>query len=304
MKIQHLLLTAAFAFHPALLAQEDVSAEDIEIADVTVDATNSDIFMPEEERRAGEVPAMFRDDSLLDDSYTNRELGINVYTAPSISKIFTQLDNLPPIPEAYVLRNRPEKLPINAGSLALEMGYLLADGFIAVRSGHMNDVKPIALDLTRYGKAIGVARCDDMSGELTMSLDVMKYDGSTLIGNIDCRMPVTSTEENTVIPTVSRLKQIGFNVATPRLTEPHYVDPELPFIKTLLSVYEKHTGLKGECLAIGGGTYVHDINNGVAFGCILPDLDTHMHGANEFMPIKDILMSAKIFADAIIQICK
>lgn len=156
MKIQHLLLTAAFAFHPALLAQEDVSAEDIEIADVTIDATNSDIFMPEEERRAGEVPAMFRDDSLLDDSYTNRELGINVYTAPSISKIFTQLDNLPPIPEAYVLRNRPEKLPINAGSLALEMGYLLADGFIAVRSGHMNDVKPIALDLTRYGKAIGV----------------------------------------------------------------------------------------------------------------------------------------------------
>ena len=155
-----------------------------------------------------------------------------------------------------------------------------------------------------HGKAIGVARCDDMSGELTMSLDVMKYDGSTLIGNIDCRMPVTSTEENTVVPTVARLRKIGFNVATPRLTEPHYVDPELPFIKTLLSVYEKHTGLKGECLAIGGGTYVHDINNGVAFGCILPDLDTHMHGANEFMPIKDILMSAKIFADAIIQICK
>lgn len=123
---------------------EDVVAEDVPESEITV------------ERRHGEVPALFRDDSGLDDSHVNQELGINVYTAPSISKIFDQLDNLPAIPEEYVLRNRAEKLPINTGSLALEMGYLLADGFIAVRSGHMNDIKPIALDLTRFGKAIGV----------------------------------------------------------------------------------------------------------------------------------------------------
>lgn len=99
---------------------------------------------------------MFRDDAMLDDSHSNQELGINVYTAPSISKIFDQMDQMPPIPEDYVLRKRPEKLSTHAGSLALEMGYLLADGFIAVRSGHMNDIKPIALDLSRYGKAMGV----------------------------------------------------------------------------------------------------------------------------------------------------
>lgn len=110
----------------------------------------------ESSRRPGEVPAMFRDDAMLDESHSNQELGINVYTAPSITKIFNQLDDLPAIPEEYVLRNRPEKLPTDAGALAMEMGYLLADGFIAVRSGHMNDVKPIALDLTRYGNAMGV----------------------------------------------------------------------------------------------------------------------------------------------------
>ena len=114
------------------------------------------IVLPDAPRRPGEVPAMFRDDELLDDSHSNQELGINVYTAPSISKIFAQLDHLPAIPEEYVLRNRRENLPLDAGKLALEMGYLMADGFIAVRSGHMNDIKPIALDLTRYGKAMGV----------------------------------------------------------------------------------------------------------------------------------------------------
>lgn len=154
MRIHYLLFAAALAFSSASWAQNTADTE--EIADVTIDGAPDDIFVREENRREGEVPAMFRDDSLLDDSYTNRELGINVYTAPSISKIFAQLDDLPAIPEAYVLRKRPEKLPIDAGKLALEMGYLLADGFIAVRSGHMNDIKPIALDLTRYGKAIGV----------------------------------------------------------------------------------------------------------------------------------------------------
>ncbi len=137
------------------LAAQEVS-EDIAGEEVVADGMPEFEQPAAEERRPGEVPAMFRDDAMLDESHSNQELGINVYTAPSISKIFDQLDNLPAIPEEYVLRNRPERMPTDTGNLALEMGYLLADGFIAVRSGHMNDVKPIALDLTRYGKAMGV----------------------------------------------------------------------------------------------------------------------------------------------------
>ena len=134
--------------------EEQVSdAEDIEAVDGTPEYEISEF---RQTRKPGEVPAMFRDDSMLDESIINQELGINVYTAPSISKIFNQLDDLPAIPDAYVLRSRPEKLSTEAGRLALEMGFLMADGFIAVRSGHMNDIKPIALDLVRYGKALGV----------------------------------------------------------------------------------------------------------------------------------------------------
>ncbi len=156
MKTNRILISAALACALTVNAQEASDCEEVAIDDVAVGSAPADIFAVEEERKEGEVPVMFRDDSMLDESHSNRELGINVYTAPSISKIFAQLDDLPTIPEPYVLRERPEKLPIDAGSLALEMGYLLADGFIAVRSGHMNDVKPIALDLTRYGKAMGV----------------------------------------------------------------------------------------------------------------------------------------------------
>ncbi len=140
---------------PALHAQE-VPEFSEDAIDAALDGVPEYVIQEDSNRRPGEVPAMFRDDAMLDESHSNQELGINVYTAPSISKIFAQLDNLPAIPEDYVLRRRPENLPMDAGKLALEMGYLLADGFIAVRSGHMNDIKPIALDLSRYGKAMGV----------------------------------------------------------------------------------------------------------------------------------------------------
>ncbi len=154
-----LIVPAALLCAPVVNAQATLEAatdvQDI-VQDIVQDGEPDFMDDAAEARRPGEVPAMFRDDSLLDENRSNVELGINVYTAPSITKIFDQLDNLPAIPEEYVLRNRPEKLPTQAGSLALEMGYLLADGFIAVRSGHMNDIKPIAMDLTRYGKALGV----------------------------------------------------------------------------------------------------------------------------------------------------
>ena len=155
MPIRHVLLTTAALGLPLLYAQELPEFSE-EAVDTAFDGIPEYLPQADENRRPGEVPAMFRDDAMLDDSHSNQELGINVYTAPSISKIFAQLDNLPAIPEEYVLRNRPQNLPMDAGKLALQMGYLLADGFIAVRSGHMNDIKPIALELSRYGKAIGV----------------------------------------------------------------------------------------------------------------------------------------------------
>lgn len=167
-------MTGAWSQEAANEPETDVEAiETADVADVTECADTGDVTdadgieasdgtpdydVPDarQSRKPGEVPAMFRDDSKLDDSIINQELGINIYTAPSISKIFDQLDNLPAIPDEYVLRPRPEKLSTEAGQLALEMGVLMADGFIAVRSGHMNDIKPIALELVRYGKALGV----------------------------------------------------------------------------------------------------------------------------------------------------
>ena len=84
---------------------------------------------------------------------------------------------------------------------------------------------------------------------------------------------------------------------------PHHVDGNSPFVKTLLGAYEEYTGRKGECVSMGGGTYVHDLKNGVAFGAALPETDNRMHGADEFAVIDELLLSAKIFAQVIADLC-
>ena len=146
-----IFLTASVLLNsPVLMAQSP------EIEEEAMDGVPDFVQFSDEDGAMPEVPALFRDDALLDESHENRELGVNVYTAPSISKIFQQLEELPPVPEEYVLRDRPSRISTASGRIALEMGYLLADGFIAVCSGHMNDINPIALELNRYGRALGV----------------------------------------------------------------------------------------------------------------------------------------------------
>ena len=81
---------------PLLYAQETALDE------IAADGTPEYIIPGDESSSTIEIPEMFRDDALLDESHSNRELGINVYTAPSISKIFDQLEKLPAIPEEYV----------------------------------------------------------------------------------------------------------------------------------------------------------------------------------------------------------
>ena len=79
--------------------------------------------------------------------------------------------------------------------------------------------------------------------------------------------------------------------------------PTYQFVKTLLKAFETYTGRKGECQAMGGGTYVHDLKNGVAFGAAMPETDNKMHGPDEFAVLDELVVSAKIFAQAIVDLC-
>ena len=50
-------------------------------------------------------------------------------------------------------------------------------------------------------------------------------------------------------------------------------------------------------------TVPHELKNGVAFGAALPGTDNRMHGADEFAVIDELMVSAKIFAQVIVDLC-
>ncbi|MCD7841288.1 MAG: M20/M25/M40 family metallo-hydrolase [Lachnospiraceae bacterium] len=153
------------------------------------------------------------------------------------------------------------------------------------------------------GRALGVYREEAQSGAVTLCFSILDYTPERLSGTFDARLPIGCTEENTKKPIMEALAQHGIQLSDRPMTKPHCVPGDSDFVRILLDSYEHYTGIKGEPISTGGGTYVHGLERGVAFGCMTPDVDNHMHGDDEFMVIDRLLMSVKIFADAIVRIC-
>lgn len=153
------------------------------------------------------------------------------------------------------------------------------------------------------GKNLGIYRNDEESGELTLSFSMIDFTSEKFYGAFDSRLPVGCTDENTKDVLIKVFAENGIAFADHPMTPPHCVPGDSDFVKLLLGSYERYTGIKGKPLAIGGGTYVHELERGVAFGCAMPGEDCHMHGDDEFMSIDTLMISTKIFADAILKIC-
>ena len=128
-------LTALFVLFavPALplVAQEDPKSEGTEV-------------------RYKGIPA-----DLMDDEHVREELAVNEFTAPSISKLFDTLQFLMPLPVMETERKMPARMPMDRADLAIELGFLIADGFLVVQAEQLEKVEELAKDLTRYGKALG-----------------------------------------------------------------------------------------------------------------------------------------------------
>lgn len=153
------------------------------------------------------------------------------------------------------------------------------------------------------GKALGIAMKDELSGSLTLAFSLLRVTDSCLDGTFDSRCPVCATEENVLKVVKQNMEEKGFSFLTEEMRPPHHVDGNSDFVRTLLKAYETYTGRKGECISTGGGTYVHELKNGVAFGAAMPETNNRMHGADEYAVIEELVVSAKIFAQVIVDLC-
>ncbi len=156
------------------------------------------------------------------------------------------------------------------------------------------------------GETVGIKSSDEKSGALTFVFSKMSFENGEFIGQFDIRFPIceSSASVRKKMEKTLSTNGPGLEIAEWNGVEPHYTDENSEFVQTLLSVYQEMTHKKAFCISIGGGTYVHDIEGGVAFGAEFLGDDSRMHGADEFMTLEKLVLNAKIFAEAILRICK
>ncbi|MDE7226224.1 MAG: Sapep family Mn(2+)-dependent dipeptidase, partial [Ruminococcus sp.] len=159
-----------------------------------------------------------------------------------------------------------------------EKGDNAITAFLADYSGDSRLLKSFQ-QYFQHGDTSGSAIFGENSQDFTCVLSLLKTVENSLTGGIDIRFPMNRTKAEVSGIICDVLKKIGFTIDKCEGSEPHYTDENSDFVKSLLRVYERVTGDKGYCITIGGGTYVHEIEGGVAFGAQFPDEDGNMHGA-------------------------
>lgn len=156
-----------------------------------------------------------------------------------------------------------------------------------------------------YGDGLGVALEDEVSGKTVLSLTICSFSQEEgFDGRFDCRACVSANNENTTNVIYNRFREAGLEPMTEKsMYPPHHIPEESELVQTLLNVYEDMTGSRPKPLCIGGGTYVHDIENGIAFGCGFEGLDNRLHAADEFITLEQLLFTCKIYARTILAFC-
>ena len=88
--------------------------------------------------------------------HEREELGVNPYTAPAVSEIFQQLDDLKPLPFDQLKRDFPQATHATREQMGLVFGGLVADGFLIVQAQKKNLVEDLGKILLRQARSLGV----------------------------------------------------------------------------------------------------------------------------------------------------
>ncbi len=195
------------------------------------------------------------------------------------------------------------KFGINA---ATYLATFLVDHDLDASGAHFVKVVSEYMHLDYNGKKLNAYIKHDVMGETTSSANLFDYsqDGVKKV-TLNVRHPEGITKDEIMDNMKEVLKDAGVSIEIiGDVKTPHYVPGDDPLVKTLLDVYEEHTGDKGEEQSIGGGTYGRILERGVAYGAMFPGEENVMHQPNEFMPVDSLLKATAIYADAIYRLAK
>ena len=132
---------------------------------------------------------------------------------------------------------------------------------------------------------------------------MIETNGDEITGSIDVRSPVTISTKTVLKAMKDRLTDPNGTIEFPTVVEPLFFPADSQLVSSLVDAYAEVTGdTETKPMTMGGGTYAKGIHNTIAFGCSFPGKDYHIHDANEFVGIDELLLQTEIYVNALIKL--
>lgn len=149
------------------------------------------------------------------------------------------------------------------------------------------------------GLAIFGEVSDEVSGMLTFNAATLTIKPDETVLGVDIRFPVTVEKEGIVSKLQEAAEAAGLSYTEYDYIAPLYVPKESELVQTLMKVYQDKTGDMREAMVSGGATYARTMENCVAFGAQMPEVEGTLHGPNERMSLEGIYQAMAIYAEAL-----
>lgn len=166
-----------------------------------------------------------------------------------------------------------------------------------------------------YGESFNIASEDEDTGRTTHVAGIIRNHGKAIAINFNIRFPVSITSKEIFAEVTKRFAEYGFTIDYDDdeyvLLEPGYVDPKLPIVKKLTSIYNEVADDDKESFYEGSYTYARLIPNAVAFGPHFPDVKIPFtdgrgkeHMPDECVSVQNLLDAIKIYVKSVVEIDK
>lgn len=154
------------------------------------------------------------------------------------------------------------------------------------------------------GEKLGVFYRDAETGETTVNLGVVRYDGEKQSLTLDIRYPKNAVPAEVKARIEQAAARYGLGIEKLWQVPILYASKDSELVRKLMAVYEAETGRHEEPLAIGGGTYAKSFPNMVGFGPVFPGDPEVIHQPNECADLENLMQSFRITAAAMYELAQ
>ena len=150
------------------------------------------------------------------------------------------------------------------------------------------------------GASLGIDRTDSVMGSTTVNVGQVVTDEQGVSSYLNIRGPIGLSAQQIEQSLVAAVAPMGGQVEMVAAMDPLWVEPDNPFVLSLMASFNRWSDAGGEPLSIGGTTYAKAFPGYVAFGMGFMDQRVPVHAPNERMPVAVLRKGMAIYVDAII----